>query len=143
MHEDNTPPRRSQASAPFGSNGKSPNVVHEDRHVQPPEAPCNLGLARILREMFHALDLSRALQPGTLDLLDSLVLLLVPSVQGEVESIGVELLSGGFAYAGGDRARGWTIEVFLPAVGGSEEVESDEIEGGPQFCETRERRRIW
>ena len=31
----------------------------------------------------------------------------------------------------------WTLEVFLPPVGGFRRMEPDEIKGGPQFCGRR------
>ena len=148
MRQNETPPRQNQVSKPFGANRKCPNVVHEDRHVQPLEPPrdplkVDPSPARILQEIFHLLNLSRPLRLGALDFLDdALELLLVPSVQDEVESLVVELLSGGFSYAigraGDNSVRRWALEVLLPVVGGSEEVEPDEIDYGSQLCENRD-----
>ena len=135
-------------AGPFGTNCRPPNVVHEDCDIQPLEPlrdplKVNPGPARILQEIPHVLNLSRPPRLGPLDLLDyDLELLLVPSVQDQVEALVVELPSGGLAYsicgAGDDGIRRWTLKVFLPAVGRSEEVEPYEIEDGPQFCEARD-----
>jgi len=63
-------------------------------------------------------------------------------VQDEVEPFVIKLLSGGFAYAiggaGDERIRRRALEVLLPAVRRSEEVEPHEIEDGPQFRETND-----
>ena len=61
-------------------------------------------------------------------------------MQDEVESFVVKLLRGGFAYTigstGDDRVGRWTLEVSLPAIRGSEEVEPQEIENASQLCKT-------
>ena len=148
MHQNETPPRQNQVSKPFRANRKCPNVVHEDRHVQPlkpPRDPLKIdpSPARILQEIFHLLNLSRPLRLGALDFLDdTLELLLVPSVQNEVESLVIELLSGGLSYAigraGDDSVRRWALEVLLPVVGGPEEVEPDKIDYASQLRENHD-----
>ena len=133
---------------PFRSSSTPPDVVHEDRDIQPLEPlrdplKVNPGPARVLQEIPHVLNLSRPPRLGPLDLLDyDLELLLVPSVQDQVEALVVELPGGGLAYsicgAGDDGIRRWALKVFLPAVGRSEEVEPHEIEDCPQFCEAHD-----
>ena len=136
-------------SKPFWTDRKPSNVVHKDRNVQPLKPlrdPLKVdpGLARILQEILHVLNLSCPLRLGALDLLDdALKFLLVPSVQDEVESLVVKLLGGGFAYAiagaSNDGIRRGALEIFLPAVRRSKEVEPDEIDDSPQFCEARDK----
>ena len=125
----------------FGANRICPNVVYEDGDVQPlkpPRDPLKVdpSLAPILQEILDVLNLSRPLRLDALYLFDDrFEFVLVPSVQDEVEAFVVKLLSGGFAYAitgtGDDGIRRRALEIFLPAVGRSKEVEPHNIEDGP------------